>query len=144
MTKLIIDATNENFFLMLIDNKNIYNTSHTNSKFNYEKLMVLIDEFLTIISPIIPHFTSECLTDLKLNPFQKWPEVDKNLIKNDTVEYVIQINGKKRATIKFMKDVEKEKLLEEILQNEKTKKFFENEKIKKYFFVKNRLINILI
>ena len=48
MTKLIIDATNENFFLMLIDNKNIYNTSHTNSKFNYEKLMVLIDEFLTL------------------------------------------------------------------------------------------------
>ena len=48
MTKLIIDATNENFFLMLIDNKNIYNTSHTNSKFNYEKLMVLIDEFLSL------------------------------------------------------------------------------------------------
>ena len=48
MTKLIIDATNENFFLMLIDNKNIYNTSHTNSKFNYEKLIVLIDEFLTL------------------------------------------------------------------------------------------------
>ena len=33
---------------MLIDNKNIYNTSHTNSKFNYEKLIVLIDEFLTL------------------------------------------------------------------------------------------------
>ena len=57
--------------------------------------------------------------------------IDKNLIKNDTVEYVIQINGKKRSTIKFMKDVEQEKLLTEILKNEKTKKFFENEKIKK-------------
>jgi len=71
-------------------------------------------------------------------------EVDKNLIKNDTVEYVIQINGKKRTTIKFMKDVEQEKFLTEILQNNKTKKIFENKKIKKYFFVKNRLINVLI
>ena len=101
-------------------------------------------KFLSIISPIIPHFASECLSDLKLNPFQKWPEVDKNLIKNDTIEYVIQINGKKKATIKFMKDIEEEKLLTEILENEKTKNFLENKKIKKYFFVKNRLINILI
>ena len=51
---------------------------------------------------------------------------------------------KKRATIKFMKNIEQENLLAEILQNEKTKKIFENKKIKKYFFVKNRLINILI
>ena len=70
--------------------------------------------------------------------------IDKNLIKNDTIEYVIQVNGKKRATIKFMKDVKQEKLLTEILQNEKTKKIFENKKIEKYFFVKNRLINVLI
>ena len=43
-----------------------------------------------------------------------------------------------------MKDIEEEKLLTEVLQNEKTKNFLENKKIKKYFFVKNRLINILI
>ena len=51
---------------------------------------------------------------------------------------------KKKATIKFMKDIEEEKLLTEVMQNEKTKKFLENKKIKKHFFVKNRLINILI
>ena len=38
----------------------------------------------------------------------------------------------------------KENLLAEILQNQKTKRIFENKKIKKYFFVKNRLINVLI
>ena len=51
---------------------------------------------------------------IKLNPFQKWPEVDKNLIKKDTVEYVIQINGKKRAMIKSMKDISEEELIKEI------------------------------
>ncbi len=115
-----------------------------NSSINKKTLLENYVKFLSIISPIIPHFASECLSDLKLNPFQKWPEVDKNLIKNDNVEYVIQINGKKKATIKFMKDIEEEKLLTEVLQNEKTKNFLENKKIKKYFFVKNRLINILI
>ena len=46
MEKLIIDAANEKIFLMLIDNKNNYNISHLNSKFNYEKLIILIIEFL--------------------------------------------------------------------------------------------------
>jgi len=92
----------------------------------------------------MPHFSSECLDELKLNSFQKWPEVDKNLIKKDNIEYVIQINGKKRAIIKLMKDISKEELLKEIKNNSKTKKIIENKKINKYFFVKNRLINILI
>ena len=46
MINLIIDATNEKIFLMLIKNKNIYNVSHENSKTNYEKLTILINDFL--------------------------------------------------------------------------------------------------
>ncbi len=46
MTKLIIDAANENIFLMLIDNKCTYNVTHKNSKTNYEKLTILINDFL--------------------------------------------------------------------------------------------------
>ena len=84
------------------------------------------------------------MADLKLNPFQKWPEVDRNLIKNNTIEYVIQINGKKRATIKSMKNISEEELIKEIMNNQVTKKIIENKKINKCFFVKNRLINILI
>ncbi len=127
----------------LYESYNFFNAKLSTS-INKKTLLENYVKFLSIISPIIPHFASECLADLKLNPFQKWPEVDKNLIKNDNVEYVIQINGKKKATIKFMKDIEEEKLLTEVLQNEKTMRIFENKKIKKYFFVKNRLINVLI
>ena len=46
MNKLILDAVNDNIFLMIISNNNIYNISHKNSKTNYEKLMILIKEFL--------------------------------------------------------------------------------------------------
>ncbi len=46
MNKLIIDAAGENIFFMLISNTNIYNVTHTNSKTNYEKLVVLINDFL--------------------------------------------------------------------------------------------------
>jgi len=46
MNNLIIDAANKNIFLMLIRDKNIYNVSHENSKTNYEKLTILIHDFL--------------------------------------------------------------------------------------------------
>ena len=46
MIKLIIDAAGENIFLMLINNNNVYNITHTNSKTNYEKLMILINDLL--------------------------------------------------------------------------------------------------
>ena len=46
MNKLIIDASNKDIFLMIITNNDIYNISHENSKTNYEKLMILINNFL--------------------------------------------------------------------------------------------------
>ena len=46
MNKLIIDAAKENIFLMIIGDNYIYNISHENSKTNYEKLVVLINDFL--------------------------------------------------------------------------------------------------
>ena len=46
MNKLIIDAAGENIFFVLINNKDIYNITHSNSKTNYEKLVILINDFL--------------------------------------------------------------------------------------------------
>ena len=46
MKNLIVDATRDKFFLTLIVGENIYTCSHENSKINFEKLMVLINEFL--------------------------------------------------------------------------------------------------
>ena len=47
MNTLIIDATGEKLFLMIIKSKNIYSVSHENSKTNYESLSVLINDFIT-------------------------------------------------------------------------------------------------
>ena len=48
MNNLIIDAANEKIFFMLIKDKNIYSVSHENSKTNYEKIVILINDFLKI------------------------------------------------------------------------------------------------
>ena len=46
MNKLIIDAVKDKIFFMIINNNNTYSVTHENSKNNYEKLMVLIINFL--------------------------------------------------------------------------------------------------
>jgi len=46
MNKLIVDVANEKIFLMIIINGNIYNITHENTKINYEKLTVIINDFL--------------------------------------------------------------------------------------------------
>ena len=46
MKNLIVDATRNKIFLTLIVSENIYTCSHENSKINFEKLMILINDFL--------------------------------------------------------------------------------------------------
>ena len=166
--KIEEDSTSENNDISIFTNQMIEKINYNLEKFHYNVIIaniyeaynffnqklnnkanknILLDnytKFLSIISPIIPHFASECLTDLKLNPFQKWPEIDRNLIKNDTIKYVIQINGKKKTTLESVRNITEEELIKEIMNNQNTKRIIENKKINKCFFVKNRLINILI
>jgi len=47
MNKLIIDVANEKIFLMIITSSNIYNITHENTKINYEKLTLIINDFLS-------------------------------------------------------------------------------------------------
>ena len=47
MNKLIIDVANEKIFLMIITNHDIYNITYENTKINYEKLTIIISDFLS-------------------------------------------------------------------------------------------------
>jgi tRNA threonylcarbamoyladenosine biosynthesis protein TsaB len=47
MNKLIIDIACEKIFLMIISNASIYNITHENTKINYEKLTIIINDFLS-------------------------------------------------------------------------------------------------
>ena len=103
---------------------------------NYKTILIMFN-------PLIPHFTSECLKDLKLSNLT-WPSIDKNLIGEEKINYVIQINGKKRDLIKSEKNISEEKLLNQVKSSKVNEKYFENMEIKKIIFIKNRLINIIL
>lgn len=104
---------------------------------NYSKILITM-------SPIIPHFANECLKILGNNDNSKWPISIKELLVENSVNYVIQINGKKRAVITSIRDTSEKDLFDLIKNNPATKKYIENKVIKKSIFIPNKLINIIL
>ena len=119
-------------------NKEIENVNDSKSlKENYKKILI-------IISPAIPHFSSECLEELGYKSKLNWPEVDKLLLEDEKIDYVIQVNGKKRAILNESRDIDQNILLEKFKSNKLSEKYLKDKSIKKIIFVKNRLINLLV
>jgi len=103
---------------------------------NYEKILIAI-------TPIIPHFSNECLQLLNSKKMD-WPKYDENELIENTVKIVIQINGKKRGLIETNKDITEEKLLKIINNDETITKHFSGKVIKKKIYIKDKLMNIII
>ena len=103
---------------------------------NYEKILVAM-------TPILPHFASECLSIMNIKNF-KWPEYDVSMLKEDTINVVIQINGKKRGLVQTEPNITEEKLFEIIKNDEKIAKYFDQKNIKRKIYIKDKLLNIII
>ena len=104
---------------------------------NYQKILI-------VMMPIIPHFSNECLEDIGLSEIKEWPDVNKDLLIEKNTNYVIQINGKKRAVIKAKKDLTENELLNKLNNNTDLEKYIKDKNIKKKIFVPNKLINIIV
>ena len=110
----------------------------------YKDLKENYVKVLTIMSPIIPHFASECLENLSITDQLKWPEVDKSKLKNDKINYVVQFNSKKKGNIVTKPNIERDELITLIKKDLKFKNYLVDKEILKVFFVENKLINILL
>ena len=103
---------------------------------NYKKILILM-------SPFIPHFANECLGNIEKKNV-KWPIVSKDLLIDDKINFVIQINGKKRGLLIVDRNISQDKLMEKIKLDNNLNKYLENKEIKKEIFIKNKLMNIII
>ena len=96
------------------------------------------------MSPIIPHYASECLYKFGVTEKLEWPKVDRNKIKKETIEYVIQINGKKRGIISVEKNLQEKDIIKQIKNEKLIDKYLNDGKLIKTIYVKNRLINYIV
>ena len=122
-----------NFFNKKLENKTI----EKNLLDNYKKILFLM-------KPLIPHFASECLDDLKIKNTQLWPLPDKKFLSTHDVNIVIQINGKKRSILNTIRDISEEDFIKKIKDDDKLSMLLDNKKIIRSIFIKNKLINLII
>ena len=97
---------------------------------NYKKILVCL-------MPIIPHFSSEAISDIKIKDKIEWPNYEESLLVEETIPYVIQINGKKRALLKVSRDITEDELIVLVSKDTNIKKYLENKQIKRKFLFQN-------
>ena len=123
-----------NFFNKI---KNEENIDVTNLRENYLKI-------IKIMSPILPHLTSECLEDLNEEIKITWPNIERKYLDQDEIKIVIQFNGKKRGVVNCKKDINENELIKLARNIQELKKYFLNSEITKSIYVKNKIINFII
>jgi leucyl-tRNA synthetase len=114
------------------------------SKIEKTKLIENYKKILVAISPVIPHFSSECMEILDIKEKLFWPKVDTKFLEEDNIKFIIQFNGKTRKIIELKKNTNEETLIEKIKDDKKLNEYLGNNKILKKIFIANKLINIII
>jgi len=104
---------------------------------NYKKILITI-------SPVLPHFSSECMEIINIKENILWPKVDEKFLIEDNINFIIQFNGKTRKIIVSKKNTTEDLLLTMIKEDDKLNSYLKNKNIKKKIFIPNKLINIII
>ena len=113
------------------------------NKVEKEKLVENYKKILIAISPVIPHFSNECMTMLNTNEKILWPKINEKFLLEENIKFIIQFNGKTRKIIISKKDTSEDLLLEKIKEDSKLNEFLDNKNIQKKIFIPNKLINII-
>ena len=135
-----------NYNVIIANLHEMYNfISKSIEAFNQDsKLKENYIKILYLLSPILPHFASECLEDLGIKNENLWPIANTKYLKDSNIEIVIQINGKKRATINGNKGISEAEVIVQAQESLYFKKNYNNKKIEKSIYVKDRLLNLII
>ncbi|MDA7824150.1 leucine--tRNA ligase [Candidatus Pelagibacter sp.] len=135
-----------NYNVIIANFHEIYNyfSKEINNFIKKDALRENYTNILHLLSPIIPHYAEECLSELNVKKKITWPEADKKYLQEDKVEFVIQINGKKRFTIRSNTDSTEKEVYDKVIKEEYFIKNYGAMNIKKTIFVKNRLMNLII
>lgn len=111
---------------------------------NKEELRV----FSILLNPFAPHVTEEVYEACKLGngilAEAEWPEYDESKCVDESVEIVVQVNGKIKAKLNIPVDADKDAVLDLAKNDENVKKAIDGMKIIKEIVVPKKLVNLVV
>ena len=104
--------------------------------------------FTILLNPFAPHVTEEVFEMCKLGDGivaeQKWPEYDEAKCKDETIQIVVQVNGKIKTKLNIPVESEKNAVLDMAKADANVAKAIENMNIIKEIYVPNKLVNLVV
>jgi len=106
-----------------------------------------LDAVVLMLSPMVPHICEALWnalghTDALID--QPWPAFDASALAQDTVELVVQVNGKLRGRIGVAADADKDAIVALALADPNVQRFVADQSIRKTIVVPGRLVNIVV
>lgn len=106
-----------------------------------------IENLVLVLSPFTPHICEEMWEHLGHDSFiysQKWPDYDEKALVRDTIEIVVQINGKVKEKMDVQTGISREDLEKLAMENEKVQKLTSGKNVVKVIAVPGKLVNIVV
>ena len=106
-----------------------------------------LEAAVLMLSPIVPHITHELWNLLGHDEAIvncSWPAFDGSALVKDSIELMIQVNGKLRGKMSVAAEADKDTIEAEALKDENVQKFIEGKTVRKVIVVPGRLINIVV
>jgi leucyl-tRNA synthetase len=107
----------------------------------------VIESFVLLVSPFAPHISEE-LWSILGNEItlanEPWPDYDPELLKTDSINVVVQVNGKKRGTITVPADAGKDAILANAREEANVSRFLEGRQVLKEIYVPGKLVSLVV
>lgn len=100
-----------------------------------------------MLNPFAPHITEEIYQNMGFGGMlnqQKWVTYDEAECVDETVEIVVQINGKVRTKLTIPVNAEQDEVLAQAKANDRIKEALEGKNIIKNIYVKGKLVNFVV
>ncbi len=106
----------------------------------------VLENVILMLSPIVPHITHKLYQDLGHTTAvveETWPQVDESALVEDSVQYVVQVNGKLRDKLEVAKDTDKQTIEKLALETSGAVRNTEGKTVRKVIVVPGKLVNIV-
>ncbi len=106
-----------------------------------------LEAVVLMLSPVVPHITHDLWQALGHETAvvdEAWPEVDEAALRRDTLQLVVQVNGRVRGRIEVAADADQTAIEETALSDSNVSRFIEGREIRKRILVPGKLLNLVV
>ena len=106
-----------------------------------------MEGFVLLLSPFAPHIAEELwqvLGHANTLAYEPWPEFDEAMIREDTIELPVQINGKLRAVIQVPTDADQAAMEQAARTQPKIAEMLAGKTVHKVIVVPKRMVNFVV